>query len=459
VDESHTPHPLLDHAQDLIAVVDEEGRLQYVNAAATEILGYEREEMVGTNAFDPIHPADRTAVRTAFDRLLEAEPGATIELEYRFRRADGEWIWFESRLSNERAEAFDGYVVSSREVTDRVESQRTLRELAAESADVHWMFTGDWSELLFVNEAAEDVYGVTPAELEANPQSFLDRVHPEDRADVRTAMERLSAGESVDLEYRVGDEGDHQCEVWVKGRPIVEDGQVVRVVGFSRDVTDRKRRSRHLEVMDDLLRHNLRNDLNVVLGHVERIEGAGGEPAQECLDAITETSRGLLAKADKQRRIMELLQDGDPARPQRLAAVVDDVLAQVDAGGATVVSDVPDDPCVLAVPQLDAAIRELVENALRHGEDPTVRLTASATGDWVDFAVIDSCEPIPDVEAKNLLTDAPASPTDHTNGLGLNLVYWTVELSDGTLAFQNREDGERGNRIRIRLRRADDAAA
>ncbi|TKX82604.1 histidine kinase, partial [Halorubrum sp. SS5] len=49
-------------------------------------------------------------------------------------------------------------------------------------------------------------------------------------------------------------------------------GEVVRITGFTKDVTDRRRRERQLVVMDNLLRHNLRNDLNIVLGTAEELE-------------------------------------------------------------------------------------------------------------------------------------------------------------------------------------------
>ena len=144
----------------------------------------------------------------------------------------------------------DQYTILANRIVNAVEQYRTreamarterrLVELADQSRDVLWLFDAAWTELLFVNEAYEDIYGGSIAELHADPSSFLDAVHPEDRGRVQDAMERLSAGESVDIEYRVNESEDYERRVWVQGDPILEDGEVVRIGGFTRDVTDQR---------------------------------------------------------------------------------------------------------------------------------------------------------------------------------------------------------------------------
>jgi PAS domain S-box-containing protein len=126
-------------------------------------------------------------------------------------------------------------------------TESRLRELAERTDDVLWTFTGDWSKLLFVNDAYEQVYGGSVDELAENPTAFIDVVHPADRDRVRAEMERLSGGEPAELEYRVGPDADYERWVWVSAEPVVEDGEVVRIVGFSRDVTERERRKAAVE--------------------------------------------------------------------------------------------------------------------------------------------------------------------------------------------------------------------
>jgi hypothetical protein len=70
-------------------------------------------------------------------------------------------------------------------------------------------------------------------------------------------------------------------------------------------VTDRKRRERQLSVMDNLLRHNLRNDLDAILGNADLIEDRAPEVADRTA-VIRRTGEDLLASADKQRKIIDV---------------------------------------------------------------------------------------------------------------------------------------------------------
>jgi PAS domain S-box len=149
----------------------------------------------------------------------------------------------------------DQYAVLANRVENAVEQYRTkraaerterhVRELMENTPDVRWMFTADWSELLFVNSSYEDIYGRSVAELKADPRSFLDTVHPDDRDHVEAAMGRLSDGESVRVEYRADARTDYGRWIEVRGRPIWEGDEVRRVVGYSREVTERMRREQN----------------------------------------------------------------------------------------------------------------------------------------------------------------------------------------------------------------------
>ena len=153
-------------------------------------------------------------------------------------------------LANRIRNAVDQY--RSRQAVQ--ETERTLSKLAERTDDVLFMFNGDWSELLFVNSAYEKIWGGSIDELEENPTSFLNLVHTEDREKARASMEQLSQGEPSQVEYRVvPPDGEPR---WVQGdtKPIQdEDGDVVRIVGVVRDITEQKTRELQLETIIDNL--------------------------------------------------------------------------------------------------------------------------------------------------------------------------------------------------------------
>jgi PAS domain S-box-containing protein len=452
---------LLDHTQDKIILLDPEGEVKYANEGARRILGFDPDELVGQNAFDYLHPDDVERVRTTFERTIRNETYTETSVEYRHRTEDGPWRWLEGRMSNVTDEALDGYVVSSRCIEDRIDAQRETREttarleeLSSTTGEVLWMFDGDWSETLFINPAYESVWGEPVEALHSNPRAFLDGIHPDDVPAVENAMERLSGGESVEIEFRVCPDGASDIWLWVQGEPIFEDDEVVRVTGFCRDITDRYRRERQLYVMDNLLRHNLRNSLGVILGNAQLIEEDVPEMANRTA-LIRETGEELLASAEKEREIIDVITR--KVRPRQL-----DVGSLVTESVETVRSRFPaarieyeetGEASAFVIDEVGIAVLELVENAVVHnpGEEPTVRVSIDRAAETLTLCVEDDAPEIPRVESRVLTGVHEMNDIYHSTGLGLWLVYWVVELSDGNITVDTTAEG--GNRIEVALPR------
>ena len=454
---------LLDYAQDKIAVVDQDGTYTYLNRAAESILGYDPDDLLGENAFAYMHPSDRNYVRDQFEETIGIDDEfAEVTVEYRHRTSGGGWVWLESRMSNLTDSELGGYVVSSRDISDRVTAERErdetetrLRELAANTDDVLWMFSGDWSELLFLNPAYESVYGGSIEAIEADTSAFLDCIYPEDEPAVERAMASLAAGESVDMEYRVNPDENYNRWVWVQAEPVIEDGEVVRIVGFTRDVTDRNRRERQLAVVDNLLRHNLRNDMTTILGQAELIAEDPEVDAAERATVIRRVGEALLCKTEKQRETIHLFRS--PACPTSVEVqrAVDSALESVRPRypDATFETDVSGELVATALAEIEVAFSELIENAVKHAEsdDPHVRITGAVRDGEVAVEIADDCPPLPEFEYRVLSGEKEMNDVYHSTGLGLWLVYWVVDLSDGRIEFTTDESG---NTITVVLPRA-----
>jgi PAS domain S-box-containing protein len=117
-----------ENAEDLIAVLDAEGHRIYNSPGYKKLFGYTHEELQGVPIADQIHPDDRE--RVIETRRQSFETGASIQLEYRFRRKDGEWRILESTgspVQNARGEV-EKLVVVSRDITERKQAEEMLRQ-------------------------------------------------------------------------------------------------------------------------------------------------------------------------------------------------------------------------------------------------------------------------------------------------------------------------------------------
>jgi PAS domain S-box-containing protein len=369
------PETLLNLTQDKVVVLDGDGSYRSLNAATADVIGFDPDELVGVDAFSLVHPEDEERLRERFARVVAGERESNDPIEYRYATADGDWVWLRSRVHTPEETGVEGYVLTSRDVSREVESRRRLETIASVSPDVLWMFAADWSELLFVNDAVEQVYDVSKERIQGDPSVFLDAIHSDDRSYVERAMKRLSAGEPIAIDYRIGQADETTRWVRVPGQPVVESGEVVAVTGFARDVTDEYRRDRQLAVMDNLLRHTIRNDMNVVDGTAERIAdrvataaafdpdawltddpttGAAASPdarandgdapvppcspteLAECgadlvehAETIRRVASDLLTTAEKQRGVIDLLRQRGSPRPVAIAPVVEEAIDMV----------------------------------------------------------------------------------------------------------------------------------
>ena len=120
---------LIAHTSDAISVVDEAGTIQYQSPGTERVKGWSPEELVGENILEYVHPEDRERVTAEFQDLTAEHGPIETEIEFRFRHADGEWIWLAVKGAKPAPESpIDGYVTTSRDVTDRVTYEQRLEE-------------------------------------------------------------------------------------------------------------------------------------------------------------------------------------------------------------------------------------------------------------------------------------------------------------------------------------------
>ncbi len=197
--------------------------------------------------------------------------------------------------------------VAQRHAEEEVEQTRQrLTEVTRNVTDCIWMFDCDWEEILFIS-GYEKVYGRPVSELKQNPQDFLTVIKEEDRPLVEQKMGELSAGQTVDVEYRL-DGSDDPRWVWVKGSPITnDDGEVVRVAGFSRDITERKIQERELERLSERYQAYVENTQDIITVLTEDGEIAYQSPAVDAILGYDATE--LLGE-----RVLEYVHEEDHKR-------------------------------------------------------------------------------------------------------------------------------------------------
>jgi signal transduction histidine kinase len=204
------------------------------------------------------------------------------------------------------------------------------------------------------------------------------------------------------------------------------------------------------------LRHNIRNETSVIHSYgtilADDLDGEHAEMARAILDA----SQSLAGTSRKVSQFDWLVEKDAELVTHDLFALVKRSIEQVKTTNedTNVTVDVPEGTEIRAVRDIDLGIKNLVENALQHGDDgtpPTVTVTATAEANTVTVVVADDGPGIPAQEIE-VIEEGRETALDHASGLGLWLVKRVVTQSGGQLSF----DVSDGTRVELTLARVDD---
>ena len=456
---------LVEEVNDLATVVDTDGTITYVSPAITRILGYDPGELVGHEGFEFVHPEDRERNADALESVL-SNPSGSETVEVRFRHANGSWRWIEATMRNRvDDDIIDGILLSSRDITERKEYEREARELAEEYEavlnsveDAIFLMNveedGDGVRFEFerLSPSYERQTGITTEEVQGQtPQAVFGE---EQGAELAANYHRcVKAGEPISYqEELLVSEG---ARFWqTKLAPVVSDGEITRLVGVTRNVTERVERERQLRQQNErlgefasVISHDLRSPLNVAQGRAALLAEQG---ESEHLDP-------LLQALDRMEAIVEdtltLARQGDTISETEsvsLTNLVGKCWATVDTGEATI--DIVDEMTFQADPdRLRHVFENLFRNAVEHGgSDVTVRV---GRHNELGIYVEDNGPGIP-VEKRDEVFEPGHSSAQGGTGFGLTIVKriveahgWELSVADGTdggarFEFEMSEQGE-----------------
>jgi PAS domain S-box-containing protein len=210
-----------------------------------------------------VHPDDLPRVMKKW--LADMAAGNPSEDEMRLRRADAEYRWFLVRSVPLRDEG--GNIVkwygSSIDIEDRKRAEEALRRSEAYlAAGQRLSHTGSWAlslsagELYWSQEAYR-IFGFDPAKTRASVnETFLPRIHPEDRPKVEKGLKAAAAQkESDEVDYRIVLPDGSIKYIRDVVYPVTDEaGEVVERYGVIMDLTERKRTEEELQRSRDQLR-------------------------------------------------------------------------------------------------------------------------------------------------------------------------------------------------------------
>ncbi len=250
---SHQHDLILNSAGEGVFGLDRHGNTTFVNEAGARMLGWEATELIGSPMHSLIHhskpdgssyPEEQCpiyaalrdgSVHAVYNEVFWKKDGASFPVEY---------LSTPIRESGE----LTGAVIVFKDISDRKlteealrESEELLRQVTENIKEVFWISDPEKTRILYISSAYEEIWGRSCHSLRASPRSWLDAIHPDDRARVLDAALTKQVSGRYNEEYRiVRPDGSIR---WIHDRAFpVRDasGNVYRIAGIAEDITNQK---------------------------------------------------------------------------------------------------------------------------------------------------------------------------------------------------------------------------
>ncbi len=441
----------------------------YANDAASEILGYRIDELVGSATTLAFAPEDREQLR----RITSLGTGIPSPIEVLARRQDGELVPVEISVSAVSLLGEPATAMFIRDIRERRTAEEALRrserrfrqliEAAPDAIAVHQR-----GRFLYVNPAHEALLGRPLDELAHRELGSF--VHPDDRADVALHLEALAGGgaQPAAREFRVVRPNGHVVNVELSSMAIEYEGAAA-TLSFARDTTERKLMQATLAFADRMatlgtlaagVAHEINNPIAYVALNVENLARQLPTPKDGTVAPELAAARDGLAQVAK--IVRDLRTFSTPSSELRWPVMVEEILESAlniamheIRGRARVVREFAPVPPLRTDPaRLGQVLLNLLFNAVQAFETPDesantviIGIASSSPADVV-ITVADNGPGIPREHLARIFEPFFTTKPMGT-GLGLAICQTLVTALGGSIDVDS--DVGRGSKFRVCL--------
>jgi len=439
-----------------IIITDTDGTIEYTNPAFEATTGYSNQEAVGNNTnmlqsgeMDDSH----------YDQLWQTiSAGETWHGEIVDQRKDGSQYIVDQTIApiSDASGEITAYVAVQTDITERKQLEDRLKQHRdiVQRLDDPIMLQNEDGQFELVNQALCDFAGLSAEKLEGTDEyEFMDEptakfIHRQKKA-VLWTEKPVTYSVTPTFEY-----SGKEAVFYTTRYPYYnEESKLVGTLAICRDVTDLDRRTRHLQVIDNILRHNIRNKLTIIKGRGTQIQRDTNGELTHAAASIVEAADDLLTTSEKSRQITQVFSNDTNITQINLSDTIERIINNIKHRWPDIKFSVtiPDEVVVIAIPEIGDAIKELVENAAMHNDKETsqVELSVTVDNEVVEIQISDNGPGMIAFDQEVLESGTAIGELSHGSGLGLWLVYWIVQQSNGTINLTDQDSG--GTTVNIKL--------
>ena len=320
---------LIQSSSDLIVILNRDGLITYETPSMQRILGYSPGYLIGRSPLDLIHPDDLALSAEDLEGVYH-KTNDGLPTEFRFRHADGTWVYLEA-LGNNLLDfpGINGVVITARDISERklaeaeiARASQRYRDLVESTNEFFWELSPEWS-FTYASPKAKDFLGHEAGELLHKPAlTFLSR--GESKREWNTVRKNLEHGQMVNnFEHTI---------IQMDGRTIILESSILPVVdsnhaitgyrGVSRNITERKRLEDELAKVQKLdsigtlaggIAHDYNNLLTAILGYIGLCKTSIPK-TDRSFELVEKAEKAALSARDLTKQLITFSRGGMPLR-------------------------------------------------------------------------------------------------------------------------------------------------
>lgn len=305
------------------------------------------------------------------------------------------------------------------------------------------------ANIITINEAWLDALGYQRSNVEG--EWFGEFVAIPDDEFKEMFSQYKEQGTVSGIEFELIQAGGERIHVAYDGKIEYDgDGNVSRANCQFQDITDLKQAEERLKVQRDRLqtlnqmfRHDIRNDLQIILAYVEEVENRLEDEATEYISTIREHGLAAVELTEEARELTEALlrkkEDCIPISLRRtLVSQIEDIQSKYPQVNIEIDGSISDQR-VMADDLISSIFRNILENAVRHSDEevPEITISTGVEKDNVVVRIADNGPGIPDQEKEGIFAKGEKGRQSSGSGLCLYLVRSLVEQYNGTISVED----------------------
>jgi PAS domain S-box-containing protein len=262
---------------DIITLLDSNGIIQFQSESIQSILGYHKSELIGSSAFDIIHPEDYEPTLALFERLVSGVEDSVTAI-FRYKHKLGHYITLEARTANQlNNPSVQAIIINSRDITERIkanliiqESQRQIKEVSESIPGAVYQFHYTLSggiDVKYISDGITSIFGLSPTAIYSNIDAAFGQIEPVHLNNLLTTLSEAHAHLSPWLCYfQVNDQKGETRWIRCNAIPKKIENDATLWNGTLIDITDTKNAEMALQISRQTLEIEKRRLKNIIEG-------------------------------------------------------------------------------------------------------------------------------------------------------------------------------------------------